>query len=213
MEEPLNLTLLYTAGIRGDLALLPRLYTFLQRLKPPGDRACLLLDLGKACSDAIWHCRATGNRSALIVLDGMGYHAANIAGALEEADRAKLAENVQLGLVDHGRDWTYSLPIAGDDSDIITTLKPSPASAAKLQILLTPAKETRLEGNALSLAAVGAGQVGAVALEFGACVRLTSARIHDMPPNTPPNPSIAGAVDFVLGEARLFQAKGSSDRQ
>ena len=33
MAKPLSLTILYTANIRGDLAQLPRLYTFLQQLK------------------------------------------------------------------------------------------------------------------------------------------------------------------------------------
>ena len=34
MGKPLSLTLLYSANIAGDLALLPRLYTFLRQLQP-----------------------------------------------------------------------------------------------------------------------------------------------------------------------------------
>ena len=107
MEKPLSLQLLYTERIGGDLALLPRLHTFLQTLKPTERRATLLLDLGDACADAAWHCRATGGRSTLIVLDGMGYHAANVEGALDLENREKLGEQVTMGLVDRSRDWVY----------------------------------------------------------------------------------------------------------
>ena len=100
MDEPLSLTLLYSGEIAGDLALLPRLYTFLQRLHPPQQQPTLLLDLGGSCANSAWHCRETGGRSTLIVLDGMGYHAANVAGALDREGRDKLAENVTMGLVD-----------------------------------------------------------------------------------------------------------------
>ena len=54
------------------------------------------------------------------------------------------------------------------------------------------------------LATVSAGQVGAVAVDLQGHPRITSAGIHDMPPETAPNPSIAGTVDFVLSEARYY---------
>ncbi len=78
MEKPLSLTLRYSAGIGGDLALLPRMFTLIQQLRARANQPALLLDLGGTCADSVWHCRATGGRSALIVLDGMGYHAANV---------------------------------------------------------------------------------------------------------------------------------------
>ena len=97
MEASLSLNLLYTANLRGDIALLPRLFTCLQRLKASLEGTTLMLDLGGACADEAWHCRDTGGRSMYIVLDGMGYHAANIAAAQYAADRAKLAEQVMHG--------------------------------------------------------------------------------------------------------------------
>ena len=200
--------MLYTAEIRGDLALLPRLHTFLDGLRRARTGACLLLDLGGACCDDVWHCRATGNRSTLVVLDGMGYDAVNIAGALTEANRAKLAESAQIGLVDEARDWVHQPQ--PHCRRIIATLRAF--QAADLQVLLAPARATRLAGNRLTLARVGAGQVGAVALDLASEPALISARIHNMPPGTPPNPTIAGAVDFVLSEARLFQTQQGSDK-
>jgi hypothetical protein len=203
METPLSLSLRYTAGIAGDLALLPRLHTFLQRLKAAEDQGALLLDLGGSCLDSVWHCRATGGRSALIVLDGMGYHAANVEGALDADSRAKLAQQVTLALVDAARDWTYHVPPVRDPS-IIVALRPRERDA-RLQIALAPAAETRLDGKILRLQAVSRGQVGEAVVDLRGSSRLVSATAHTMPADTPPNPSIAGAVEFVEAEARFYQ--------
>ena len=143
MAKPLSLTLLYTANIRGDLALLPRLYTFLQQLKGTERRSTLLLDLGTSCAESVWHCRATGGRSTLIALDGMGYQAANVEGILGCDDRDALAQQVTLGLVDRAQDWIWQAP--GGNLGIRATLKPN-VQPARLQIMLKPADNTRLEG-------------------------------------------------------------------
>ena len=202
MDEPLNLTLLYTANIAGDLALLPRLYTFLQRLKSAARQPALLLDLGGSCAEGVWHCRETGGRSTLIVLDGMGYDAANVAGALDRENHGKLAALVTLELVDGEGDWLLQLPPPGEAS-IRVTLRPRD-DAPEPQICLAPAATTRVEGKALYLRTVCAGQVGEAAVDMQGGVRLLSARVHQMPPDTPPNASIAGAVEFVEAEARYF---------
>ena len=209
MAKPLSLTLLYTAGIAGDLALLPRLYSFMQRLKPAERQGTLLLDLGGACADSVWHCRATGGRSTLIVLDGMGFHAANIEGALDSENRDKLAAQVTMALVDESRDWQYHLPPVRHPS-IIATIRPL-HSTARLQILLKPTANTRIEENVLLLQAVSAGQVGEVKVDLTGSPRILSATVHDLPPDTPPNPSIAGAVEFVESEARFYlQQRGQA---
>ncbi len=108
----MNLSILYTANIRGDLALLPRLYTFLKSLQAdlrqfaPEDESevmlcavqprpvqTLLLDLGDSCAPDVWHCAATGGRSTLIALDAMGYHAANVTGDDDNIASAKIIES------------------------------------------------------------------------------------------------------------------------
>lgn len=202
MEKPLSLTLRYSANISGDLALLPRMFTFLQRLGTAQGAGALLLDLGGTCSGEAWHCRATGGRSALIVLDGMGYHAANVEGALDADNREKLAEQVTMALVDAAQDWSYRVPPVSDPS-IVVALRPR-ESNARLQIALKPAAETRLDGNILRLRAVGAGQIGEAVVDLRGGPRLVSAATHALPSDTPPNPSIAGAVEFVEAEARYF---------
>jgi len=189
-----SLSLLYTSHIRGDLWLLPRLHTFLRRLMSGADNV-LLLDTGASCSEQVWHCRATGGRSCLVALDGMGYHAANVADGLDASQRAKLAQQVAVGLVDATQDWQ---PPGGE---ILVALEPR-QSAHRLQICLRTSESTRLEGKALWLQKARAGQVGEARLELGDSRRIVTAQLHDMPRSTPPNPSIAGLVEFIESEAR-----------
>ena len=203
MEKPLRLTLLYTANIAGDLDLLPRLHTFLQRLKPAGSRATLLLDLGRSCSESVWHCRDTSGRSALIVLDGMGYHAAIVDEAMNSEVRDKLAAQVTLAPIDGQTHWRYRMM---PGIEVIVATRPAFADAF-LQIMLEPAESTRLDGKLLRLQAVGHAQVGQVDIDMLKRPLIASASIHDMPSGTQPNPSIAGAVDFVLSEARYHQRR------
>ncbi|MCY4071012.1 MAG: hypothetical protein OXG60_06915 [Chloroflexi bacterium] len=211
MEKPLSLSLLYSANLRGDIALLPQLFTFMQRLKPGEGPGSLIVDLGKACDDAAPHCRQTGGRSMLIALDGMGYHAANIEGALDPRDRGRVDEQVTMALVDSANDWRYRLsPL--DNASIRLTLRPNSAPA-RLQICLAPAERTRMDGNVLFLRDVCAGQVGAVSVDLRPSPRLTDSAIHDLPPDTPPNASIAGAIEFIESEARLFHSRSASNRR
>ena len=206
MEAPLSLTLLYTVNLRGNIAMLPRLFTLMQRLQAE-EANSLILDLGRACDDAAWHCQQTGGRSMLIVLDGMGYHAANIAGTLDAQGRQKLASQVTMALVDEANCWQQTI----HKCPIAATLRPK-EGAAGLQVCLTPADGTYLARAVLYLQELGTGQIGKVKIELADIVRITSNCCHDLAPDTPPNPSITAAVEFVESEARLFQRKQSRER-
>lgn len=210
MEKLLRLKLLYTANIVGDLALLPRLFTFLQQLRADSRHSTLLLDLGGSCADNVWHCRETGGRSILIALDAMGYHAANVAGTLDMRNREQLAEQATMALVDAGRDWLYRVPPVSDSS--ISIRLHARAEAAGLQIVLSPAKRTSIDGNAIFLGTVCAGQVGEALVDLQEAPKLIAARVHEMPPDTPPNASIAGTVEFIEQEARLLAKKRQPPR-
>ncbi len=199
-----SLTILYTAQIRGDLALLPRLHTFLAGLMADNEReGTLLLDLGASCSDASWHCRATGGRSSLLALDAMGYHAANVEGQLKPAQRRQLAGQVTLGLVDAAHDWRWQ---AGN---ALATLTPRERYAG-WQICLRAGEQTELTGATLRLANVPKGQVGLARLAWGDGLELVGATVCEMPSRTPPNPSIAGTVEFIESEARRVTPDRSS---
>lgn len=198
-----KLNLLYTGNIRGDLHGLPRLYTCLQQLRqqfPAEDGGPLLLDLGDACAPDVWHCAATGGRSVLIVLDGMGYHAAHVV--LDESERHKLHGVTTLGLVDARRNWRYHVPPVRDDG-IVVSAQPTPA--LRLNIVLTPADTSHLSDGTLQLQAVDKGQIGRVQLDLSDAPRLLSAEIVSCPSGLRPDVTIAAAVDFVEEEARHAQ--------
>ncbi|NWF71172.1 MAG: hypothetical protein HXY40_18980 [Chloroflexi bacterium] len=198
MKETL---ILYSGGLRGQLSLCPPLYTFLKTLRAEfgvaqahDERRTLLVDVGEACATEVWHCAATGGRSTLIVLDAMGYHAANVAGYLTAEARAQLDGVVKLALVD-------AQPVVQDDLCFARDAHTHDG----LTVVLTPASVTEIHEQSLRLARAGAGQVGVAHLsKTGA---LVAAKVLALPPRTPPDATIAGVVDFVESEARYFRKK------
>ncbi len=199
MEESLNF--LYTGDLRGDLDGMPRLYTFIKSLRGRMDGRTILLDLGGTCDPSVWHCEVTGGRSMIIALDGMGCAAANVSGYLAEEERPKLGGNLAIALVDEAH------PHVVDDL-IFTLTPPHSVEWDRLAVVLTPTEKTRLDNRVLSLVRVRAGQVGRVSLErMDTIWSLTTYSIHDLPPTTPPDPTIAGAVEFITAEARYAQKK------
>ena len=178
-----SLTLLYTHQLRGDLTLLPRLYTHIRRLHESIDGRILLLDLGDSCAPEVWHCAVTGGRSTLIGLDALGYHAANINGVLNPINRAKLAEQVALTLHD-----------GGEYHD----------AAAGVTLRLTPQAQTQWVDGVLHLAAVAQGAIGQVKI---VSPDVLDVQVHPLPADALPDPTIAGVVDFILSEARYAQKK------
>ena len=199
------LTIFYTANLRGDLALLPRLYTFLRQLQRQHTGRAVLLDAGAACDEAAWHCAATGGRSALLVLDAMGYDAANVCGFLSSEGRARLAGNLmRMMILCEGETW------ARDDVVVTTTDQPAPQPHA-LHIVLNSHPTLRMEHNRLYLASVQAGQVGIVQVGDAADngrLTILHQEIAAMPASALPDPTIAGTVDFVLDEARYYRRRG-----
>lgn len=201
------LSIFYTYGIRGDLDLLPRLYTYIKELRgrgetrvAPTDDGFLLLDLGNSCSPDVWHCAVTGGRSTLIVMDAMGYHAARVA--LKAEAREKLRDNLMgLALVDGDHPW--------QDGDVLVTSDSGRGGSQtlpySLHIVLAPASETRLDGHTLSLRGVKAGQVGMALVNEQSL--LSDHAVYDLPLDALPDPTITATVDFVLNEARRLERK------
>jgi hypothetical protein len=247
-----SLTILYTGNLRGDLALLPRVYSFIKQLRAhysaeavtlcPDDPApanptgkILLLDLGDSCAPDVWHCAVTGGRSMLVVLDSMGYDAANVSGFLASDARGKLGDLLHVALVDDAypheiddivitteqrRGGARSAPTQVKLSKSRTPhegvgLSPLPERRAlpnrdsqNLTIVLQPSDSTRLEHRILHLARVEPGQVGIARM----CTRKTPYEleehtIFDLPRQAQPDPTIAGMVDFVIREAKYTQKK------
>lgn len=199
-----SLVVIYTHRLRGDLALLPRLYTFLRRLR--GDYAAngrvLLFDLGASCAPDVFPCALTGGRSILIALDAMGYDAANVAGQLSAEDRARLdASHLQMALVDAAH-------LYRKDEILVSVGMDESAPTSGVCIDIDPASRSHVEGSILRLGSMEQGQVGLVRLRLDhGRVRLEETHTLEMPADVTPDPTIAGAVEFILGEARYLQHK------
>jgi hypothetical protein len=219
-----SLTILYTANIHGDLEILPRLHTLIRQLKTqpiveedevmlcavePLARRTLLLDLGDSCAPDVWHCAETEGRSTLLVLDAMGYHAANVSGLLTPESRAKLDSNfLKIALVDEFHPWNergiFVSAKAGDRADALYDLR----------IVLSPQEKTRLNGHTLHLAMVNAVQVGMVQVgsrDGNGSLALYAHEIFTMNMNALPDPTIAATVEYVLSEARYHQKRKDSN--
>lgn len=199
-----SLTVLYTQRLRGELALLPRLQTFLRRLR--GEHAAggkmLLVDLGDYCAPEVFPCALTGGRSSLIALDAMGYAAVNVDGALADEDRTKLDEaHLQMALIDAKRPH----PVG----DVLCAIRPMPSdSAAQLAIDMQPAVTTELANRVLRLAAVDTAQVGMTRLTWhDSTAKVVAQGVFTLPDGTLPDAVIAGTISFILGEARYTQKR------
>jgi hypothetical protein len=204
VEAPL--TLLYTARLHGDLAFAPRLFSVVRGLREAAGGAVLLLDLGESCAMGVWHCALTGGRSALFALDAMGYDAA-AADALNASSRARMQPGVRCRLLGPGE----SARLKG----VRVFVPPDGGgSPARVNIALVPAGHTAFEAGLLTLAAVDHGQVGRVVLQFGpGGPALHSAEVLDVPPGTPPDPTVSGAVEFILAEADYVLRKAQGKRR
>lgn len=198
-----TLTILYTQNIQGDLQQLPRLYTFLQKLKREHDPKTLLLDTGNACADDVWHCEVTKGRSTVAVMDAMGYHAVNVANFMGDSERDSLANSVSTGLVTKRHMWRYFVPPLHDE-DIVIAGQATPAM--KLCIIAAPAEENLLENRMLYLKTVDKGEVGLVQVDMQEMI-ITEEEIFTMPKRIKPDATIAASVELIEEEARFAQKR------
>jgi hypothetical protein len=205
MEGPLTppaaLTVLFTAGLRGDLDLLPRLYTVLRDLQARAEGGTVLrVDLGDRCAPDVWHCATTGGRSMLVALDGMGFHAANVAGTLPPELRRKMGDATQMALVDAEHPFTFA------DSVRVTAGGPAEAAGWPLVVDLDAVPACGVDGRVLRLGGVRGGQVGRAQLRGQA---LEGWDAFEVPPDAAPDPTIAAVVDFILSEARYARSRST----
>ena len=198
-----TLTILYTQHIDGDLGILPQLYTFLQQLKQEHDLNALILDIGNACSEDIWHCEVTNGRSTVIVLDAMGYHAVNVSGFMPDTQRDSLRNDVSLGLVTARHMWRYYVPPVRDD-DIVIAGQATPAMT--LCIVVAPHDQNLLENRMLFLKAIAKGEVGLVKVDMQEMVILEET-VFAMPKGIKPDATIAASVELVEEEAEFIQKR------
>lgn len=193
MEEPL-IVILHTHGIGGRLAILPRLYTLIKRVRARADAPHYLVDSGESCAPDVWPCDVTGGRAVLIALDAMGYDAAYVDGTLDDANYSKLADTVMMGLVRRGSVHRR------DDLIFTAEHQPPPAPDGLRHVVVTPDDQRRSTADCVYLKTNAQTGVG-ITMIYDDMV------IYDFAPLTPetlPDATISGAVDFIHDEARYY---------
>lgn len=179
---------------------LPRIYTALQRIEQAQGIKALRLNLGTACTPAIWHCEATQGRSMPMAFDVMGYHAVGVMG-MAESSRFRLKGVVTLGLVDARHTWRYQAAGVTDETILVAS---EPTPAMRLCIVLHPADEIRLADGILSLTPPPSNHAGYVHIDLTAQPKLIRRAEFPLDMQARPDPTITAALELIEEEARSF---------
>jgi hypothetical protein len=200
-----EITLLYTANLAGELALLPRLMTVIHQVRQTPVGSVFLIDLGDTCAVETWVCRATEGRAPFLVLDAMGYDAAVIGGPeqvpIPIPSLRKLIGSVGLSLIVWNRlaELTkrgITVTVAPGEVDL-----PEDQPGFRIDRATTALPEA---GDPLpTLGDVAHGELARVDLSWPKCVVQNTQRIP-ITTDVPPDPTIAAVVDLVESEAAHY---------
>lgn len=190
------MNIIYTHNLNGYLDHFPRLFTHIKAISARLSPKPLLLDLGGSCHPAQWHCEATNGRSALIVLDAMGYDAVNTHGLLTSSSYDKLKDQVLMRLVNDEQPHIIK--------NVMLALSPVSSEGVWMpKICLTPSDDTLIRDNWLYLTTIAGDEIGIVQIDGDKISHQT----EKIPANTIPDPTISGVVDFVSAEAKYYGDK------
>jgi hypothetical protein len=202
-------TLLYTAHLAGEIALLPRLFTLIGQERRAAAGPVILLDLGDTCAVEAWICRATQGRAPFLVLDSMGYDGAVIGGPeavpIPPSSLRQLLGKLIMPVIVWNR--TRSITKRG----VTVTLAPGsdshPDQGPVIRIDRAAPALPEIGVPGLTLGDVAQGQIARVDMAWPAWT-VQSARVTNVEPDTPVDPTVAAVVELVENEARLYAQQG-----
>jgi len=205
MAEFERVTLLYTANLQGELALLPRLFTLIQQARHAAKGPTLLLDLGDSCALSAWVCQATHGRAPFLVFDSMGYDAALIGGPervpIPPSALRRLVADLVMPVVVWNRART--LQKRGVEFTLAPGNAPAPSGAPVVRVERTRTALPAVGDAAPVLGDVAQGELACVEMSWPDW-RVQSATRHAVNAQTPPDPTIAAVVELVEEEARAY---------
>ncbi len=206
MGEIRRVTLLYTANVQGELALLPRLFTLAQQQRrAAADSPVFLLDLGDSCALSAWVCQATHGRAPFLVFDSMGYDAALIGGGervpIPPSALRRLVANLVMPIVVWNRART--LQKRGVEIVLATGNAPAPAHMPMVRVDRTRETLPAIGESEPTLGDVPQGALAHVSMSWPDW-RVQAATLHTISAQTPPDPTIAAVVELVEEEARAY---------
>jgi hypothetical protein len=222
IEAITQVSLFYTVALKGDMALLPRLFTFLNRERSAVQGISLLVDMGCACAPEAWICRATDGRAMLVAMDGMGYDAFHIGARDPLYQTPHIVEQMQRLIVTRfaAGPWSALIERQGVRIGLVNGAQMARAAAelstADLLIGLRYTDQTTVEiaqrapqrqllfdcGDSSSI-----GRLDLKVLPTAPYLEVISQRALTLPEDTPPDPTISSVVDFVQSEAHHAEQK------
>lgn len=225
MEQGTPITLLYTAALEGQLALLPRLFTCLRQERVSASGPVLLVDLGRSCVPGAWLCDSTGGRGMLVAMDAMGYDAFHIGpldmlymqpamvNQLRQIILTPLAAGPWIATV-HRAELTFTFANAAqlpstntDSSDLLIGLRLSDRRQVEA-IWQQSRRVLLLDGGAVETSPL-LGRLDAELLPTPPYIRMLDHRFLTLSGEELPDPTIAGVIEFVESEARYAERKRS----
>jgi hypothetical protein len=220
-----TVSIFYTACLRGQLTLLPKLYQYIaeQRNVP---HPTMLIDLGQSCMAGAWICQATGGRGMLVAMDAMGYDAFHIGPLDTLYHYPELVLKIQQVVATPfaAGPWRAHIQRLGNNA-LLVNGRNLPQTVAEQHIttdlivglgLVEPTQESFkvwVEGDKrLAHMLVGANpngfRVGRLDIQYDAQDISAQHTVLTMPPDIPPHPSMIGVLEFVESEARQAERKG-----
>jgi hypothetical protein len=211
LAEFSTVTLLYTAHLAGEIALLPRLFTLIKQARRTANGPVVLLDLGDTCSGESWICRATQGRAPFLVLDSMGYDGAVIGGPeqvpIPPSSLRRLLGNMMMPVIL----WNRAFQITRQE--ITFTIAPGnaplPDQAPGIRIDRSTDGLPDANDPVPTLGDVAQGDLARVDMAWPEWT-IKSARLIKVEPNTPIDPTIAAVVELVENEARYYAQQGGN---
>ncbi len=205
MADFQHVTLLYTANVQGELALLPRLFTLVQQARRATDGPTLLLDLGDSCALNAWVCQATHGRAPFLVFDSMGYDAALIGGPERVPIPPTALRRLVGDLVMPVVVWNRARTLQKRGVEITLAPGNAPAPTKEPVVRVDRARETLpAVGDIVPvLGDVPQGELACVVMSWPDwCVQSVALRTLDA--HTPADPTIGAVIELVEQEARAY---------
>ncbi|MBX3062052.1 MAG: hypothetical protein KF726_03695 [Anaerolineae bacterium] len=221
IETPTAVTILYTAALHGDLALLPRLFTLIKRERASAE-INLLVDLGRSCATGSWICESTNGRGMLVAMDALGYDAFHIGTLDILYAYPALVQQIQQVITTPlaAGPWSATATRRGLTFSIVNAAAPRKQSdPADLIVALRLSKQSVIEASAengqrLLLLDGGlpddpplVGRIDLLLLPDAPYLEITSHARLKLSPDLLPDPTVSGVIEFVESEARWAEKK------
>jgi hypothetical protein len=228
MSEPqsstsLPITVFYTVSLRGELRLLPYLFSHIKQQRAAVSEQggiSLLVDLGESCRMDWPICRLTEGRALLVAMDAMGYDAFHLSVdeplLTDEVMQTRLRNTVLSAVLVAGESKIVTKKIADEQylkvriggGDV--SLEPTPEAALTLQLQRgLPLASRLLEDHTVLIEDQRQDRIpplGRVDLRLdrgSGALQLLEVQRLPIPAGIMPEPSITSIVEFVESEVQL----------